>query len=566
MPIYAQKAEKFIQQYEALEPEEVHKSWRKYLPKVCSSALDVGAGSGRDARWLASYGHEVVAVEPVKELRDFGSSHSANHGITWVDDTLPKLSKVYNSGQKFDLILVSAVWMHLPPSQHERAFRKLCGLLKPGGKLVITLRNGSFDDGRTNYPVTTGELKRLATENVMQVLHEEHSADKMGRADVSWDTLVFQLPDDGTSALPLLRHIIVNDVKTSTYKLALLRVLLRIADGSPGAVISQSATHVTLPLGLVALYWLRAYKPLLLDAKIHQLPKGNGNPGFAREPFRKLHDVSPFDLKSGHHFQGEVAHSLYAALKDIRDVITRMPAHYTTYPGTDRPVFNCQKYRMPSRRSPLLSLDQDFLASFGTFMVPKKLWDAMSQYACWIEPAIIGHWCQLMQDYDEKAGRKQTLEFYLKHLTWIDPERDTMAVRERVRNQLATGKNVYCIWSGRKISHDYAIDHCFPFSYWPNNDSWNLLPSLPRVNNNKSNKLPSAKVLNEAKERMQQWWYDAYLTEESSSETFIQEAKTALPLNSVPELTPDLETIFQGVQNQRSRLRVFQQIMEWSGA
>jgi SAM-dependent methyltransferase len=565
VPIYAKKADKFIQQYESLDPTEVHKSWSKFLPEVCSSVLDVGAGSGRDARWLASYGHEVVAIEPVRELLDFGSKHSENNDIPWLDDSLPSLSKVYHSGQKFDLILVSAVWMHLPPSQHKRAFRKLCGLLNPGGKLVITLRNGSFEDGRTNYPVTTGELKRLATENVMQVLHEEHSPDMMGRTDVSWDTLVFQLPDDGTSALPLLRHIIVNDVKTSTYKLALLRILLRIADGSPGSVINQTASHVTLPLGLVALYWLRAYKSLLLDAKIHQLPKGNGKPGFAKDPFQKLHDVSPFDLKSGHHFQGEIAHSMYAAMKDIRDIIIKMPAHYTTYPGTDRPVFECKKYRMSAKRGSLLSLDQDFLASFGTFSIPKNLWDAMSQYACWIEPAIIGHWCQLMQDYDKKAGRNHPLEFYLNHLTWIDPERDTLAVREKVREQQAVGKDVYCIWSGRKIRNDYAIDHCFPFSYWPNNDAWNLLPSLPRVNSNKSNKLPSASVINDAKERMQQWWHDAYMQDEDTRASFVQEAKFALPLNTGCGRTSDLESIYQGVQNQRSRLRTFQQIMEWEG-
>jgi hypothetical protein len=37
--------------------------------------------------------------------------------------------------------------------------------------------------------------------------------------------LALRLPDDGTGALPLLRHIIFNDDKSSTYKLALLRVL-----------------------------------------------------------------------------------------------------------------------------------------------------------------------------------------------------------------------------------------------------------------------------------------------------------------------------------------------------
>ena len=37
-----------------------------------------------------------------------------------------------------------------------------------------------------------------------------------------------------SGALPLLRHVILNDAKSSTYKLALLRSLCRIADGSAG--------------------------------------------------------------------------------------------------------------------------------------------------------------------------------------------------------------------------------------------------------------------------------------------------------------------------------------------
>jgi len=49
---------------------------------------------------------------------------------------------------------------------------------------------------------------------------------------VNWTQLTVRLPDDGSGALPLLRHIILNDDKSSTYKLALLRVLCRIADGA----------------------------------------------------------------------------------------------------------------------------------------------------------------------------------------------------------------------------------------------------------------------------------------------------------------------------------------------
>ena len=53
-------------------------------------------------------------------------------------------------------------------------------------------------------------------------------------------------------------------IKAATHKLALLRVLLRIADGHPGAVLRRESSalggkngdRVILPAGLVALYWL----------------------------------------------------------------------------------------------------------------------------------------------------------------------------------------------------------------------------------------------------------------------------------------------------------------------
>lgn len=38
-------------------------------PKPDAPALDVGAGSGRDAAWLCDLGYEVVTVEPARGMR-----------------------------------------------------------------------------------------------------------------------------------------------------------------------------------------------------------------------------------------------------------------------------------------------------------------------------------------------------------------------------------------------------------------------------------------------------------------------------------------------------------------
>jgi ubiquinone/menaquinone biosynthesis C-methylase UbiE len=49
---------------------------------VNSRALDVGAGSGRDAAWLVSRGFEVWAVEPSEVMRREAQKRHAEASIT----------------------------------------------------------------------------------------------------------------------------------------------------------------------------------------------------------------------------------------------------------------------------------------------------------------------------------------------------------------------------------------------------------------------------------------------------------------------------------------------------
>src|SRR5690554_7747040 len=243
---------------------------RDWSSDVCSSdlglALDVGAGSGRDALALAERGWDVVAVEPAAELRRLGEAATVHRSIQWVDDSLPDLSEIRKLSYRFDLVLVSAVWMHLPPTYRERAFRILTELLAPSGMLVITLRHGPGDGERQFYEVSKAELDSFARHRaVMPVpLPDMPRADQLKREDVWWETAVYRLPDDGTGALPTLRHIIINDNKSSTYKLGLLRTLVRMADSAPGLVLNRSDDWVELPLGAVGLFWIMLYHPLVL--------------------------------------------------------------------------------------------------------------------------------------------------------------------------------------------------------------------------------------------------------------------------------------------------------------
>lgn len=132
--------------------------------------------------------------------------------------------------------------MHLALSERERAFRKIANLLAPGGRFVLSLRYGEFSDGRVAYPVTVDEIATLTKQFGLVLDHVSAlTADSAGRMAVQWQTLVLALPDDGSASLSKIRQIVLNDSKSSTYKLALLRTLVRIADAHPGAVNDRQA-------------------------------------------------------------------------------------------------------------------------------------------------------------------------------------------------------------------------------------------------------------------------------------------------------------------------------------
>ena len=88
---YDANAGEVAARYETLASTAVHGWLHDLLPQGPGNVLDVGAGSGRDAAWLASMGHDVVAVEPSVSMRAAASSMHPDPGISWMDDKLPEL-------------------------------------------------------------------------------------------------------------------------------------------------------------------------------------------------------------------------------------------------------------------------------------------------------------------------------------------------------------------------------------------------------------------------------------------------------------------------------------------
>ena len=566
---YDANAEAACNRYESVTFERVHGWLTDLLPKPPAAVLDVGAGSGRDAAHLSGLGYDVVAVEPSARMREFARARHDAPRINWRDDRLPALKNTFSTGLSFDVILVSAVWMHLAPTDRARAFRKLITLLKPGGLLAITLRQGPDDDNRGFHPVTVDELRRLATDHGAYVERESSNSDHMGRSDVRWRQIAIRLPDDGTDALPLLRNVILNDSKSSTYKLGLLRVLCRIADGAFGLAEEQGEDHVAIPMGLVALTWIRLYKPLL-DASIPQSPinRGGGQKlDFVKDDGIERLRVSHHDLRVGARFSGDNLAALHQSLLDVRSTIIRMPVRHMTFPNGE-PILPV-RLSGPTRQSKHPSdgrLSAGYLVSFGKLRVPIYLWRAIRRLSVWIEPAIIAEWKLLMRAYADRQNRPFDERKLAQAMTWLEPERDVRLAREQADRLIAAGP-LLCVWTGEPLSRrNLDIDHCFPWTIWPCGDLWNLMPAQRKVNQReKRDLLPGDRILRQAEERIVAWWSDAYRNAPNQllGDRFAVEAATSLP--GVSSGSDRLDDYYAGLALQRLRLKHDQQAPEWTG-
>lgn len=164
---YSAEAPELLKLYESLPFEQSHSGVLDLIPPAPIDILDIGAGTGRDAAWFASRGDRVTAIEPTQEMREGAMAIHADVSITWLDDNLPALSSV--QGKAFDLVWMSAVWMHFLPAEHAAMMPVIAKLVRPGGALMISLRHGPLPEGRRMFEVGADETIALARASGLEI-------------------------------------------------------------------------------------------------------------------------------------------------------------------------------------------------------------------------------------------------------------------------------------------------------------------------------------------------------------------------------------------------------------
>jgi SAM-dependent methyltransferase len=131
---------------------------------VPGTALDVGAGEGADAIWLAEQGWDVTAVDistiALARGRRRAEEVGAAERITWLHADLTTWQPPTRA---FDL--VSVHFLQLPPDERHAVYSGIAGAVAPGGTLLIVGHHPTDMDagvGRPHWPEMYFTAEELA--------------------------------------------------------------------------------------------------------------------------------------------------------------------------------------------------------------------------------------------------------------------------------------------------------------------------------------------------------------------------------------------------------------------
>ncbi len=104
-----------------------------------SLILDLGCGSGRDSRFFLELGHQIVAIDPVKEIAACAEQYLKQ-------PVLVKKAEEIDEKNTYDGIWACASLLHIPKSRIEEALTRIANALKPGGIWYMSFKQGESEE------------------------------------------------------------------------------------------------------------------------------------------------------------------------------------------------------------------------------------------------------------------------------------------------------------------------------------------------------------------------------------------------------------------------------------
>jgi SAM-dependent methyltransferase/SOS-response transcriptional repressor LexA len=468
----------------------------------CSKIMDVGCGSGRDLHALLNKGFDAYGVDACSEMLEQAKNFSADaHTIAGrvAQDVLPGLMTLADG--TYDGVLCSAVLMHVPDNLLFDSVYNLRRILKPGGRLLVSIPENRPDidaktrrdtKGRLFSDLVPEKLSLLIERIGFRTLWSKTTGDSLGRSECKWTSMLFEkLEADTERPLDKVESILNRDRKDATYKLALFRALSEIALTQYNQAEFVGQRKVKIPIESVALKWLEYYWPLI-DSEIFIAQKygekaHTGQPIAIRKPLKELANLfngcggfpAFFTAFKRNALSVKEKVLLKIAMSKIKHTIWNMPVRHAG--GGDFDVLDYDK-------------------NDKTIILPCDLWRELALTGSWIKDATVLRWAELTA---KLSNNEVSLSMVVEKLLSVaEQNRETLSVR-KYYEQVAVSE---CVWSLRPIRERFDIDHVIPFSLWRNNDLWNLLPTLPDVNNKKRDQLPAQELIHDRRDIIISYW------------------------------------------------------------
>jgi SAM-dependent methyltransferase len=175
----------------SIDPSSFLEPLRKHLEPGCT-ILDIGCGSGRDMLWLKNKGFSVFGFERSAGLAELARQNTKSDVIEGNLETFDF------ADLPSDALLFSGSLVHVPHERLPPIFEQVIAGLRPGGKVLLSLKQGSgkgVDElGRVFYYWKSSVLENLFKQFGFSILEFNRQVSKVNAHDI-W--LGYVLEDRG---------------------------------------------------------------------------------------------------------------------------------------------------------------------------------------------------------------------------------------------------------------------------------------------------------------------------------------------------------------------------------
>ena len=152
-------------------------------------AVDLAAGEGRHALWLAGRGWRATAVDFSGVGLDRGRAQPGSEAVCWVVSDV----RTWTTGEAtLDLVLVA--YLHLPQQETVPLLTRAVGWLRPGGRLLVLghdVENVTAGVGGPPDPEILHSVQRLAPVAALLEVDRLEQVRRETPAGTALDTLLW---------------------------------------------------------------------------------------------------------------------------------------------------------------------------------------------------------------------------------------------------------------------------------------------------------------------------------------------------------------------------------------